>query len=69
MEVFYASRRLKDLLDSTRELTRAYGPENTRTIRSRLDSLRFASSLAVMPTLPGRFEELRGDRAAPLAFG
>lgn len=63
MNVDFASDRLAEFLQSSKALTREYGPENAKTIGFRLNSLHAADDLQVMASLPGRLEELRGDRA------
>lgn len=68
MDLYFASSRQQSLLESTKELTKKYGPENVKVIRRRLDSLSSADNLAIVFTLPGKPEELRGDRAGTFSL-
>lgn len=62
MQVEFPDARSQGLFNSGRELKREYGPENARMIRRRLDDLRAALSLETARGLPGRLEELKGNR-------
>jgi len=68
MEIVFTSERLAKLLQSKKELTRTYGPDNAALIPRRLDNLRFARNLEIVLTLPGRLHELKGDRAGTFAM-
>ena len=62
MQVGFADVRSQNLFNSSRELVRAFGPENARVIRRRLDDLRAVPSLEDARKLPGHLEELKGNR-------
>jgi plasmid maintenance system killer protein len=68
MDVSFASERLAELLQSSKALTREYGHENAKTVGARLNSLFAAENLQVVATLPGRLEELKGDRAGTFSL-
>ena len=68
MNVDFASDRLAEFLQSPKALTKEYGPDNAKTIGLRLNSLHAADTLQVLVTLPGRLEELRGDRAGTFSL-
>jgi plasmid maintenance system killer protein len=68
MNVAFVSHRLAELLQSPKALAREYGPENAKTIGLRLNSLYAADNLQVLSTLPGRLEELKGDRAGTFSL-
>jgi proteic killer suppression protein len=60
----FKDRKLADLCNDDRQLQKSYGVKGRKKIRSRLDDLDAAGTLALMATLPGaRCEELKGDRA------
>ncbi len=63
MDIAFASRQLEKDCHDDKRLIRAYGAENARRIRRRLDELRAAASLEDLRTLPQcRCHELIGDR-------
>ena len=62
MQVEFPDPRMQTLFNSGRELTRAFGPENARLIRRRIDDMRAVPSLADARGLPGRMEELKAER-------
>ncbi len=68
MDVFFANERLAKLLQSNKQMTREFGPDNAKCIPRRLDNLRFAANLSEMYSLPGRFHPLEGDRAETFAI-
>lgn len=49
-------------MNSDSKLSQSYGADLAKHIRKRLDDLDAASALEDMRTLPGRCEELSGDR-------
>lgn len=63
MKVDFPNLKDKVLCESTKNLTRAFGTENAKKLRARLDDLDAASSMEDMRNLPGRWEELQGRRA------
>lgn len=62
MQVEFPDARSQGLFNSDRELKREFGPENARMIRRRLDDLKAVTTLENARGLPGRLEELRGNR-------
>jgi proteic killer suppression protein len=62
MLVEYPDERTKALFDSGKALVRAFGPVNARLIRQRLDDLQAVATLDEARGLPGKLEELKGDR-------
>lgn len=68
MNVVFVSERLAELLQSSKAIAREYGPENAKTIGLRLNSLYAADNLQVVAALPGRLEELKGDRAGTFSL-
>lgn len=63
----FATDKLAKIMNSGAKLSQAYGPDLAKSIRRRLDELDAAISLDEMRTLPGRCEELTGDRAGKLS--
>jgi plasmid maintenance system killer protein len=68
LRITFASDRLRNHLNSDRQLKKDYGEVGFKRIRQRLDDLRDADTLDVMRTLPGGIHELKGDRAGQLAL-
>lgn len=63
MEVRFATRKLEKIFASQKELTRAYGPAQTKKIMMRMAVLRNAPNLATVPrTPPDRCHQLSQDR-------
>lgn len=62
MQVEFPDPRTQALFNSSKDLARAYGSDNARVIRRRLDDLRAVPCFADAWTLPGRLEELKGKR-------
>ena len=63
MEYDFADRRLQRACASEAKLRSEYGAVRARKISQRLQQLRVAESMADLPTMPGRFHALGGDRA------
>jgi proteic killer suppression protein len=63
MEVTFAEDRLKRACESASERQRRWGEPAAKNLKTRLDDLRAAKSMEDMRHLPGRWEELAGDRA------
>ncbi|WP_286742074.1 type II toxin-antitoxin system RelE/ParE family toxin [Aquabacterium sp. UBA2148] len=63
MEVSFAEARLKRACENASERQRRWGDPAAKNIKSRLDDLMAAKSMDDMRQLPGRWEELAGDRA------
>ena len=68
MDISYGCKKLKKKCDTDKELTKAYGVNCARKIRSRLDDLHAASNLEVLRSLPGRCRELVGDKKGQLSL-
>ena len=68
MELSFASRKLKQLCESEKELRKAYGSNGAKKAMRRLSDLRAAATLEDMRNLPGRIHELSGDRDGQLAI-
>jgi plasmid maintenance system killer protein len=63
MQVRFCSDRDKKFFESRTELTRRFGPEAAKKFKRCLDDLDAASSMEDMRNLPGKWEELKADRA------
>ena len=63
MQILFASDRDKKLFESKSEQARRFGPDAAKKLKTRLDDLDAAASMDTMRDLPGRWEELMGDRA------
>jgi proteic killer suppression protein len=68
VEISFASRKLKQLCESEKELRKAYGSDGAKKAMRRLSDLRAAATLEDMRNLPGRIHELTGDRNGQLAI-
>jgi plasmid maintenance system killer protein len=66
--ILFPAERQKRLLNEERQLTRRYGSANAKLIAQRLYDLMAAPTLKDMATLPGRCEELCGDRKGQLSL-
>ena len=63
MEIAFASRRLAKAFNSMAELTQAHGQRMARVIMMRMDLLKAANNLSLVPTQkPTRRHQLKGDR-------
>lgn len=67
MDVAFATDKLAKTMNSDSKLSQTYGADLAKQIRKRLDDLDAAATLDDMRTLPGRCEELAGDRAGGLS--
>lgn len=67
MDVAFATEKLAKVMNSDSKLSQTYGADMAKQIRKRLDDLDAAATLDDMRTLPGRCEELTGDRAGQLS--
>lgn len=68
MQVEFPDERTAKLFNSTRELSRSYGQPNAQAVRRRLDDLRAVPDLDAARGLPGRLEELKGNRKGQLSM-
>jgi toxin HigB-1 len=62
MQILFASERDKKLFEFKTEPTRRFGSESAKKIKRALDDLDAAASMEDMRHLPGKWEELKGDR-------
>jgi len=67
LETVFASAKLAKTMNDDSKLVRSYGNDVGGQIRKRLDDLAAAATLEDMRTLPGRCEELTGDRKGELS--
>lgn len=63
LKIDFLSARDKEFFESSKQVTKAHGPENAKKLRRRLDDLDAAHSMEDMLGLPGHWEELKNDRA------
>lgn len=68
MDVSFASKRLKRICESDKDLQRAYGKGCAKKLMGRLSDLRAAHSLEDLRQLPGHCHELDGERKGQLAI-
>ena len=62
MEITFPDPRLKKLCEDTAQRKRKFGEPVAGKLKTRLDELDAAQCMEDMRYLPGRWEELRGDR-------
>jgi toxin HigB-1 len=62
MKILFTSDRDKKLFESKPELTRRFGVDSAKKLKRTLDDLSAAASMEEMRCLPGKWEELKGDR-------
>ena len=62
MQVLFSSDRDKKFFESKSEQTRRFGPDAAKKLKLRLDDLDATASMEDMRNLPGKWEELTGDR-------
>ncbi len=67
MEVLFGDARLKQLCETPRLRQRAFQSATADKLATRLDELQAAASMAVARSLPGKWEELTGDRRGQLS--
>ena len=63
MEISFVDARLKKVCEAAAERLRKWGQPAAKNLKTRLDDLRAAKSMEDLRNLPGRWEELSGDRA------
>ena len=68
MEISFANRKLKKECESQSALQSAHGQACARKVMTRIADLQAAASLADLRELPGRCEELKGDRRGQLSL-
>lgn len=62
MEVTFSSERLKRQCETAAERKKCFGEPAAKNLKARLDDLDAAHCMEDMRHLPGRWEELTGDR-------
>ena len=62
MEISFVDARLKHACETLSERMRKWGQPAAKNLKSRLDDLRAARCMEDMRNLPGRWEELTGER-------
>ena len=62
MEISFVDARLKHACETLSERMRKWGQPAAKNLKSRLDDLRAARCMKDMRNLPGRWEELTGER-------
>lgn len=67
MEITFATEKLARSMNTDSKLSQLYGADLAKQIRKRLDDLDAAGNLEDMRTLPGKCEELSGNRAGELS--
>lgn len=67
MDITFATEKLAKTMNSDSKMSQTYGADRGKAIRKRLDDLDAAAVLEDMRSLPGRCEELAGDRAGEIS--
>ena len=63
LKIDFLSLKDKALFEDLKQVTKTYGPENSKKLKNRLDDLDAAENMAQMRNLPGHWEELKNKRA------
>lgn len=63
LKIDFLSAKDKEFFESSKQVTKAHGPENAKKLKVRLDDLDAAQSMEDMRHLAGHWEELQNDRA------
>jgi proteic killer suppression protein len=63
LKVDFLKSKDKAFLENSKQVTKAYGPEAAKKLKTRLDDLNAAQSVEDMRLLAGHWEELKNDRA------
>ena len=63
MKVDFLNSKDKAFFEDFKQVTKTYGPETSKKLKTRLDDLNAAQSMEDMRHLPGHWEELKNDRA------
>ena len=66
MEIFYKTKKLAKVLNSSKLIDRTYG-KSARKLKNRLDDLAMVDNLKDAMDLPGRHHPLTGDRKGQFA--
>lgn len=67
MIIIFSKAKLKENLEDPKRRNKRWGAEMSNTIQRRLDQMRAADHLAILRFAPGKYHELKGDRAGQLA--
>lgn len=62
LKIDFLSVKDKEFFESSKQVTKAHGPENAKKLKVRLDDLDAAQSMEDMRHLAGHSEELQNDR-------
>ena len=68
MDILFANDRTMKLINEERRLKREYGADGAKLIARRMYDLKAAASLKDVALLPGRCEELRGNRKGQVSL-
>ena len=63
MKIDFLNQKDKAFFESSKQVTKAHGPDNAKKLKHRLDDLDAAQCMEVMRSLPGHWEELKNERA------
>ena len=63
LKIDFLSVKYKDFFENSKEVIKKHGAENAKKLQTRLDDLDAAQSMDDMRSLPGKWEELKNDRA------
>lgn len=67
MDILFKTKKLEKIFNSEAKLFKTYG-ECAKQIEKRMADLVAADNLTIMKSLPGRTEELKGDRKGQLSI-
>jgi toxin HigB-1 len=63
LKIDFLTAKDKEFFESAKLVTKAYGAQTAKKLKSRLDDLDAAQSMEDMRHLPGHWKELKNDRA------
>ena len=63
MKIDFLAAKDKAFFENSRQVTKTYGPESEKKLKTRMDDLDAAQSMQDMRGVPGHWEELKNDRA------
>ena len=67
VELLFKNARLQRQCSDMKEMVKAFGTDQAKKLKVRLDDLDAAPTLELVRSLPGHFHELKGDRAGQIA--
>ena len=67
MELLFKNVRLQRQCSNMKDMVKAFGADQAKKLKGRLDDLDAASTLEVVRALPGHYHELKGNRAGQIA--